>query len=97
MDEIVALVFGFSLGVGLGVFFFGGLWVTTRRLPSSRQPALLALGSFAGRSLICLLGFYLALGSGLTALLLSLTGFVLTKIIMVRCLGCGNMRSEMDG
>jgi F1F0 ATPase subunit 2 len=97
MDEILPLVFGFFLGVCLGVFFFGGLWLTTRRLQSCRQPALLTLGSFIGRSVICLLGFYLALGRGLTALLLSLMGFVLTKIIIVHCLGCGKMRSEMDG
>jgi F1F0 ATPase subunit 2 len=87
MDEIITLVLSVFLGVCLSVFYFGGLWLTTRRLPSSQQPALMALGSFAGRSMICLLGFYLVAGEGLTALLLSLAGFVLTKFIMVRHVG----------
>jgi F1F0 ATPase subunit 2 len=87
MDEIIILILSFFLGVGLGVFYFGGLWLTIKRLPGSRQPALMTLGSFAGRSVICLLGFYLVAGKGLTALLLSLAGFVLTKFIMVRRLG----------
>jgi F1F0 ATPase subunit 2 len=87
MDEIIMLALSFSLGIGLGVFYFGGLWLTTRRIPGSRRPALMTLGSFAVRSVICLLGFYLVVGNGLTALLLSLAGFVLTKIAVVHRLG----------
>jgi F1F0 ATPase subunit 2 len=87
MDEIITLVLSFSLGVGLGVFYFGGLWLTTRRIPGSRRPALMTLGSFAVRSVICLLGFYLIVGNGLTALLISIAGFVLTKIVVVHRLG----------
>jgi F1F0 ATPase subunit 2 len=94
MDETVALVSSFFLGILLGVFYFGGLWLTTRRLQSSRQPALLTLGSFIGRSIICLLGFYLAVGSGLTALLLSLAGFALTKILIVHHMGYNGVEAR---
>jgi F1F0 ATPase subunit 2 len=87
MDEIITLILSFFLGTSLGVFYFGGLWLTTKRLPISKQPALMALGSFVGRSMICLLGFYLLAGKGLTALLLSLAGFILTKFIMVHRFG----------
>ena len=44
-------------GFGLGVFFYGGLWLTVRQLPVSRHPALLSLGSFWIRSAAVAAGF----------------------------------------
>ncbi len=74
-------------GAALGIFYFGGLWLTVRRLPSSQQPALLTLGSFLARSFACLLGFYLIAGLGLEGLVIGLVGFTLTKVALVRRLG----------
>jgi F1F0 ATPase subunit 2 len=84
MDSAFVLVASFFMGVFLGAFYFAGLWLTIKRLPCSQQPTLLSLGSFFARSLVCILGFYLIIGSGMQALLLSLAGFVLTKLALIR-------------
>ncbi len=84
MDSAFVFVASFFMGVFLGAFYFAGLWLTIKRLPCSQQPTLLSLGSFFARSLVCILGFYLIIGSGMQALLLSLAGFVLTKLALIR-------------
>lgn len=89
MVELSMRVFDLAFGAGLGIIYFGGLWLTLMHLPGSKQPALYTLGSFIGRSLICLFGFYLVLGSGLDGLISSLAGFILVKIILISRLGYG--------
>ncbi|MDQ1260830.1 MAG: hypothetical protein QG575_11 [Euryarchaeota archaeon] len=84
MNSAFLLATSFFVGVLLGAFYFGGLWLTIKRLPCSQQPTLLSLGSFFARSLICILGFYLIIGSGMKALLICLAGFVLTKVALIR-------------
>jgi F1F0 ATPase subunit 2 len=84
MNSTFMLALSFFMGVVLGTFYFGGLWLTIKRLPRSTQPTLLSLGSFFVRSLVCILVFYLIIGSGIGALLLCLAGFVLTKIALIR-------------
>lgn len=85
MIDLSVLGLSLAFGVGLGFLYFYGLWVTLKRLPGSRQPALLSLGSFLGRSIACLLGFYLILifGSGLLALISSIAGFIIAKVILI--------------
>ena len=87
MNEHLLPLFSFTFGIGLGVFFFGGLWLTMNRLAGSKSPILLTLGSFLFRSLICILGFYLLVETGLEALAFALGGFILTKIVLVGRLG----------
>ncbi len=83
MIEPLMLMLSLSLGAILGLFYFCGLWFTLRRLHDSKQPALLTFGSFLGRTVVCVLGFYLILGSGIEALILSVVGFILAKIILI--------------
>ncbi len=78
---------GLAWGIGLGSLHFGMLWFTIRRLTGSSQPALLAYGGFAARSLLSLLGFYLISRSGLEGLIASLAGFVLMKLFLINRLG----------
>lgn len=87
VNEPIYLALSIGWGAALGVFYFGGLWLTVRRLPHFKQPSFLALGSFLGRSAVCLFGFYIASGNGFEWLALSLAGFVLTKMVLVRSLG----------
>jgi len=83
MNSAFLLALSFFMGALLGAFYFGGLWLTIKRLPRSPQPTLLSLSSFFARSLVCILGFYLIIGSGIEALLMGLAGFVLTKIALI--------------
>lgn len=93
MNSAFLLALSFFMGALLGVFYFGGLWLTIKRLPHFQQPTLLSLGSFFARSLVCILGFYLIIGSGIEALLLCLAGFVLTKIALIHKL---SLSSKME-
>ncbi len=87
MNEIFILILSLASGIGLGIFYFGGLWLTLKQLPYSQQPVLLTLGSFFGRTAVCLFVFYLVVRvSHLEGLVLSLAGFILMKFMLVRSL-----------
>lgn len=83
MNSAFSLASGLIQGSFLGIFYFGGLWLTLKRLHQCRQPTLLSLSSFSARTLICAIGFYLIIGKGIVTLLFSLVGFVLIKIILI--------------
>jgi len=76
-----------AAGIGLGIFYFGGLWLTVRRLPTTRRPAFLSLLSFFGRLGVVLFGFYLVMGGHWERLLVCLLGFLGVRIILVRLWG----------
>ena len=46
-----------AVGMGLGIFYFGGLWLTVKKLPGSQCPILLALGSYMVRLAVVLARF----------------------------------------
>ncbi len=71
-------------GALLGVFFFAGLWWTVRKLESSKQVALLFLGSMLLRTSVVILGFYFILGDNWQRLLAGLLGFIIARIIVTR-------------
>ncbi len=76
----------FLVGALLGGLFFGGLWWTVQKIPSSRNPALLSLASFILRTAAVLGLFYLLLTAddgGWPRLLAALVGFMVTRIIIV--------------
>ena len=82
----VAMVLSFFGGAVLGGFFYGGLWFTVRRLPDSRHPALLALGSFWIRSLVVLAGLVLLMKQSWQYGLLALIGFTVGRVAIARFL-----------
>jgi F1F0 ATPase subunit 2 len=83
MSEGGFLALACAAGVGLGLFYFGGLWLTVRRLPTTRWPALLTLGSLLGRLAPTLVGFYLVMAGRWERLLACLVGFVLVRLVIV--------------
>ena len=89
MGELLLLVPALGAGIGLGIFYFGGLWLTVRRLPTARWPAFLSLLSFFGRLGVVLFGFYLVMGGPWERLLVCLLGFLGVRIILVRLWGPG--------
>ncbi|MFP3868374.1 MAG: ATP synthase subunit I [Desulfobacteraceae bacterium] len=87
MTNIVQLSLVFTLGLGLGLFYFGTLWLTVQQLPRVRRPEMLTLGSFLVRTSICLLGFYLIMAGRWERLLLAALGFLIMRTILVRSWG----------
>jgi F1F0 ATPase subunit 2 len=88
MNELLLPVFALLLalmeGALLGVFFFAGLWWTVRKLESSKQVALLFLGSMLLRSSVVILGFYYIPGDNWQRLVAGLLGFIIARIMVTR-------------
>jgi F1F0 ATPase subunit 2 len=84
---ILAGVLAFGGGVGLSVLYFGGLWLTVRRVVAGAWPKVALLGSFVVRSGLVLLGFYLVIlwmGERWELLAACLLGFIVGRTLLVR-------------
>jgi len=85
MIDLGLAALGLLAGLALGVIFFGGLWLTTRRLSRSRNVFVLVLGSFAGRSIVSLAGLFLVIKlAGFSGVIGSLAGFAAMQIVFLR-------------
>ena len=90
MGELLRLVLALVAGVGLGLVYFGGLWLTVQRVPGSGHPGLLVLGSFLGRTVAVVGGIYLAAVLGgepsdvWARVAVCLVGFLAMRTVMVR-------------
>jgi F1F0 ATPase subunit 2 len=82
-------------GLVLGLFYFGGLWLTVRRITCSTRPALLMLGSFVVRLLVTLCGFYLVMDGSWELLLACLAGFLVVRFILTRIAGTGEAATRL--
>jgi F1F0 ATPase subunit 2 len=78
-----------SAGLALGLFYFGGLWLTVRKISCSRRPGLLMSGSFVVRLLVTLCGFYLVMDGSLERVLACLAGFLVMRFVLTRVLAPG--------
>ncbi|MGD8388821.1 MAG: ATP synthase subunit I [Desulfobacteraceae bacterium] len=74
----------FAAGLGIGAFYFTGLWWTVQRLDRVRQPAAWVTMSFLLRAGLSLLGFYTLLRGGWPLLPAGLAGFIAVRMISVR-------------
>jgi F1F0 ATPase subunit 2 len=78
LNMIVALI----AGLAIGVFFFGGLWITVRKAVNAKTPALWFFGSFILRVSISMVGFYFIALDNWQHLLVALLGFVIARFIV---------------
>lgn len=69
-------------GMVLGLFYFGGLWWTTKKALTARRPALLFILSFIGRNLLALAAFYFIMGGRWQRLLFALGGFIPARLLI---------------
>ena len=68
----------------LGLFYFGGLWLTVQKLKPEKTPALLLVVSYILRLGLTLVGFYLVSGGQIARLLVSLAGFIIARQLLIR-------------
>ena len=97
MNSVGLLLLVAAGGFGLGVLFFGGLWLTVRKSLFSRRPWLWFLLSMVLRTAITLAGFLLFTGGAFDRLLSCLTGFVAAKLLMIRFCGHGDLAARKEG
>ena len=83
MNEIVYMILAFIVGLLLGTIFFGGLWLTVRKLVISKIPALWVLGSFILRVSITLIGFYYISSGSWQRLLICVAGFIIARFAVI--------------
>lgn len=82
MSPFIPVLLAFAAGLAFGLFFFGGLWLTVRRLPASRCPVLLLLASFAIRTAVAVVGFYFVMGGRWERALACLVGFLIMRFVL---------------
>lgn len=83
MSGFPTLILALAAGLALGLFYFGGLWLTVRRLPGARRPTLLFVASFVGRTALTLLGFYLIMDGSWDRMLACLLGVIIARQVLV--------------
>jgi len=68
----------------LGLMYFGGLWLTLRRLTEVKHQTIWVLGSLAIRNVLAVVGFFPVVKLGWHYALICLLGFILVRYIWVR-------------
>lgn len=89
---MIRILAGGLAGALLGAVYFGGLWLTVRRLSRVRGPAPWLAASYLGRLVVAGAGFGLLVAlSGLPAVASALVGFLAVRYALIRRWG------EADG
>ncbi len=88
---IISLVLSAIGGAIIGGFYFGVMWLTVRRLPQARRPAVFILGGFIVRLVVALVGLYLIMGGRWERAAAALVGFVLVRAVLTRVWGPGGL------
>ena len=83
MNDWLGYVFSLTIGFGLGLLYYGGLWWTVGRLRSSSQPAIFYLLSLACRIVILLTTLFLLMQSSVVHLLVACAGLMIVRWFIV--------------
>ena len=73
----------FAGGLLLGIVFFGGLWLTVRRLPHTTHPATVFLSSALIRIAVVVTGVWLLTKGNALSVGVCLLGFLTIRILTV--------------
>ncbi|MFZ6020464.1 MAG: ATP synthase subunit I [Chloroflexota bacterium] len=71
-------------GLLLGIFYFGGLWLTVQKLGQTNRPTLFLMGSFILRTGLVLAGFYLVSDGRIELLAICLAAFLISRFFISR-------------
>ena len=84
INEIINLLPALLAGIGLGIVFFGGLWLTIQKGLQSKQSGLIFTGSFIARMTVILVGFYYVGVSDWKMMVACLAGFLIARVAITR-------------
>jgi F1F0 ATPase subunit 2 len=74
----------------IGLFYFGGLWLTIRYVTEAKGSNWLLLASFVGRAAVTVALFVWLVNGRLPHLITALLGFFLMRTVLIRRLGLKN-------
>lgn len=80
---MAGLILSFLVGMVLGLFFFGGLWWTVRKVTTSPNPALLFFSSVMLRMAVVISGFYVVMAGDWQRLCTALLGFIIARMLVM--------------
>jgi F1F0 ATPase subunit 2 len=83
VTSITDLILAFMVGIGTGIFYFGGLFWTVRRIPRSKNPTVLMTASFVFRTAVAVACLFLIMGSTWQPIAVSLLGFIAIRMVIV--------------
>lgn len=83
MSSFITLPLACAAGMGLGLFYFGALWLTVRQFPNHRYAVALFLASFVVRTAVVVVGFYFVMGGQWERMLACLAGFIIVRQLLV--------------
>jgi F1F0 ATPase subunit 2 len=72
------------VGLGLGLLYYGGLWLTLRKLTQLRQPAIWLSLSLLLRMIAVVAVLYLLFADSWQQLLLALLGMLIMRSVLVQ-------------
>jgi F1F0 ATPase subunit 2 len=84
MNEFVYTILVFTAGLALGILFFGGLWLTIKKMSTPKMPSLFFIASFVFRMGVVLLGFYFIAANNWQNMLVCLLGFIIARFVIMR-------------
>lgn len=94
LESVIAVTAMVLLGVALGVVFYGGLWLTLRRLPTTRHPYLLTMGSLFARIAVVLGGLWLGTAGEPWAIAAASAGFVTVQLLAAARVSMGRTATK---
>lgn len=84
VNEIMNLLPALLAGIGLGILFFGGLWLTIQHGLHLKKSGLIFIASFILRMTVILLGFYYVGANDWQKMLACLAGFLAARLVITR-------------
>lgn len=83
MSAVLPVLLALVAGLGLGLVYFGGLWLTVQQLGRTRSPTLLFAASFVVRTALVVVGMYLVMDGNWQRMLACLAGFIVVRQVML--------------
>jgi len=84
IPDVALLAFSLGAGILAGLFFFGGLWWTVRKLASTKRIKLVLFGSFIIRTAVLLIILYFGCGGDLIRIACYMIGFIIVRAVLIR-------------
>ena len=91
------MIIAFIVGILVGSLFFGGLYLTVKKLTSLKYPALFMMLSLIVRLVILTGGIYLIMDGGIKNVLSAMAGIILVRFVMIAKLGKALPNETIEG